>query len=340
MATVWDVSTAVYEEKYKDISTEDGTPFGIALSSDGTKMYVAGYNTATIYQYSLSTPWGVDTAVYADKCKDVSTEVDRPYGIDISSDGNNLYVASFTYDSIFQYTLSTAWDVSTATYNDKYKDVGVEEDSLDAVSLKPDGTKMYIVGAAAHTVFQYTLSTPWDVSTATYEEKSKLVGTEDAHPYAVPFKPDGNKMYILGWDSKTVYQYALSTTWDVSTAVYEDKYKSVNAQDIAPRGLCFKSDGAKMYISGDVSNKIYQYDLPVAEIFYKSLSGSFGFTGSVVKLTKKMLTGSLTFLGSIFLGRFLQATLSISCNESELSVYSNESALSIYENESILSIEE
>ena len=34
------------------------------------------------------------------------------------------------------------------------------------ISLKPDGTKMYIVGWLDNTVYQYTLSTPWDVTSA------------------------------------------------------------------------------------------------------------------------------------------------------------------------------
>ncbi|GAH99215.1 unnamed protein product, partial [marine sediment metagenome] len=36
--------------------------------------------------------------------------------------------------------------------------------------FKPDGTKMYVVDLGAE-VFQYTLSTPWDVSTANYDTK-------------------------------------------------------------------------------------------------------------------------------------------------------------------------
>ena len=30
--------------------------------------------------------------------------------------------------------------------------------------------------------------------------------------------PDGTKMYIVGWLDNTVYQYTLSTPWDVTSA--------------------------------------------------------------------------------------------------------------------------
>ncbi|GAH06119.1 unnamed protein product, partial [marine sediment metagenome] len=55
-------------------------------------------------------------------------------------------------------------------------------------------------------------------------------------------KPDGSKMYLLGTDSNTVYQYSLSTPWDVSTAVYEGKFKCVIPEETTPKDLAFKED--------------------------------------------------------------------------------------------------
>ncbi|MBA7589123.1 hypothetical protein ES708_31198 [subsurface metagenome] len=73
--------------------------------------------------------------------------------------------------------------------------------------------------------------TPWDVSTATYEDKLKDVSGQDTSPNGVFFKPDGTKMYIMGYATDTVYQYSLSTAWDVSTATYDAKFKDVSSQD-------------------------------------------------------------------------------------------------------------
>ncbi len=103
---------------------------------------------------------------------------------------------------------------------------------------------MYIVGYVWETVYQYTLSTPWDVSTAVYAEKSKDVGYEDTSPYGVTFSPDGTKMYIVGDINDTVFQYSLSTPWDVSIAVYADKSKYVGDEDTTPEGVTFSPDGS------------------------------------------------------------------------------------------------
>ena len=71
---------------------------------------------------------------------------------------------------------------------------------------------MYIVGYNSKTVYQYTLSTPWNVSTATYGSISKGVSSQDSSPYGVAFNSDGSKMYIMGYNNKTVYQYTVGGT--------------------------------------------------------------------------------------------------------------------------------
>ncbi|GAH44234.1 unnamed protein product, partial [marine sediment metagenome] len=70
---------------------------------------------------------------------------------------------------------------------------------------------------------------PWECGTAVYDNKSKLVSDEETVPIGVFFKPDGLKMYVVGTSADSVLQYALSTAWDVSTAIYEDKATLVSA---------------------------------------------------------------------------------------------------------------
>ena len=57
--------------------------------------------------------------------------------------------------------------------------------------------------------------------------------------------------------------YCFATAWDVSTASYDNKYKSVNSEESTPLSVAFKSDGSKMYIVGYSSDRVYQYSLPV-----------------------------------------------------------------------------
>ena len=150
------------------------------------------------------------------------------------------------------------WDITNCSYDTVSKSVSSQDRSPLAVAFNSDGSKMYIVGNSNDRVFQYSLSTPWNVNTATYDSISKSVSSQDSAPYDVAFNSDGSKMYIMGNNNKTVFQYTLSTPWNVSTATY-DTSKSVSSQDSAPYGVAFNSDGSKMYIIGASNDTVYQY---------------------------------------------------------------------------------
>ena len=81
------------------------------------------------------------------------------------------------------------------------------------------GTRMFVVGNDSDNVIQYDLSTAWDVSTATYND-SFSVSSQETLPTGVAFNDMGTRMFVVGNDSDNVIQYDLSTAWDVSTATY------------------------------------------------------------------------------------------------------------------------
>lgn len=93
-----------------------------------------------------------------------------------------------------------------AFYDGQRLSVTSEDTSPTGLAFKPDGTKMYVLGSGSDAVYQYTLSTPWDLSTASYDSVSFSV-TEDGSPEAIAFSPAGSRLYVLGSDTDTVYQY-------------------------------------------------------------------------------------------------------------------------------------
>ena len=109
------------------------------------------------------------------------------------------------------------------------------------LAFKPDGTKMYVIGSTGDTAYQYSLSTAFDLSTASYDSVSLGVGSQDTSPMAIVFNGDGTKMYVLGSANASVYQYSLSTGFDLSTASYDSVSFSVSSQDTAPYGIAFNN---------------------------------------------------------------------------------------------------
>ena len=75
-----------------------------------------------------------------------------------------------------------------------------------------------MTGSTGDDVNEYSLSTPWDVSTASFVHASTNVG--DTSQYGVTFATDGTKMYTVGGALDYIKEWNLSTAWDVSTATF------------------------------------------------------------------------------------------------------------------------
>ena len=228
LAAGWDLSTASYDSVYFYVGGQNTNPYGLSFKPDGTKMYVMGSNVGRVYQYSLPTAWDISTASYDSVYFSVSGEDGNPYGLSFKPDGTKMYVVGNGNQRLHQYSLSTAWEISTASYDSKSFNVRSYDSGPTNLFFKPDGTKMYMAGSGNQRVYQYSLPTAWDISTASYGGVNFSVSSQDSSPFGPFFKPDGTKMYVLGRSSQTVYQYSLSTAWEISTASYDSVCGSFN----------------------------------------------------------------------------------------------------------------
>jgi len=253
----YEISSASYDSVSFSAAAQESGTRDATFKPDGTKMYIVG-NNKIIYQYTLSTPWVVSSASYDSVSFSVGSQDTSAFSLAFKPDGTKFYLLGATNDSVFQYTLSTAWDMSTASYDSISFSVASQETTPYGMTLKPDGTKLYIVGYVNDTVYQYTLSTAWDLSTASYDSISFSVAVQDNSPRGLAFKTDGTKMYIVGTTNSTIFQYTLSTPWVVSSSSYDSVSFSVGAQETYPYSISFKTGGTKFYIIGN-NNTVYQY---------------------------------------------------------------------------------
>ncbi len=273
------LSGASYDSVSFNVLSQDANPYGVVFNNDGTKMYMAGEDTRSVYQYSLSTAFNLNTASYDSVSFSVASQDTALRDVAFNNDGTKMYIVGSSNGRVYQYSLSTAFDLSTASYDSVSFSVASQDaNPLDMV-FNNDGTKMYIVGASNDRVYQYTLSTAFDLSTASYDSVSFSLASQDGRPYGVAFNSDGTKMYMVGRDSSSVNQYTLSTAFDLSTVSYDSVSFSVASQDANPYGVVFNNDITKMYIVAPVSRTIYQYStaLNTAQL---DLS-----TGSVFEIT-------------------------------------------------------
>lgn len=206
LSTPWVVSSASYVTNFS-VSAQDGTPNAMFFRADGLKMYMIGTVNDTVYQYTLTQPWTISTASYDSVSFSVATQDTTPSGIFFKPNGLTMYVIGSASDNINQYALSTAWNVSTATFTQSFSVAGQETSPAD-LSFTGDGTRMFVLGSSGDDVTVYNLTTPWDISTASTTGQFSISG-QDLTPTGLYVKPDGTKFYMVGSTNDAVYQYTI-----------------------------------------------------------------------------------------------------------------------------------
>jgi sugar lactone lactonase YvrE len=291
------------------------TPEGVFVSPDGMTLYVCGQNGSNqscVFQYSLSPTWQVNTLSYVQLLNVGSSFT--VHDLFFKPDGTKMYLINSVANRIYEYPLSTAWDVTTAgSFSSSPAYVNNSIRLLEGLYFSPDGTKMYTCGMNGGSgsdaqIDEYTLSTAWDVTTAggwqrVLTASITSVNGQEILPMSLSFSSDGTSMFLIGRTNTKIYQFSLSTAWDVTTAgsdiyrysinIYQtvptglfinpkggnmlvcgltnsdlDQFGmggySVNSEDFQPCDIYFKPDGTAMFVLGDQGNDISQYSLSSA----------------------------------------------------------------------------
>ena len=188
----------------------------------------------------------------------LAAQVPTPWGIFIGNSGSKMYISDGG-GNVFQYTLSTPYDVSSASYDSVFKEVYTPS-NVEAFGLyfSTDGTQMYVSSNTTARITQWTLSTAWDLSTASSSGKSSTWTSYVTYGRGITFKPDGTRGFYCD-QAGDIVQFNLSTAWDISTTSYAGNatgLPNVNA-------IFFNSDGTEMYLTAG-SGVIRVYALSTA----------------------------------------------------------------------------
>ena len=162
-----------------NISAFDTDPQAVAFSPDGKYIYMLGRTGDDINWWELASPWtaqdNYDTfkGVFSIAAQEIT-----PVDLYFRSDGLRFYITGLGGDDVNEYHLTTAWDITTASFVQNFS-INAQETSVTCMFFSTDGTKMYIGGASTDAINEYNLSTAWDVSTASYSQNFS-VATQDA----------------------------------------------------------------------------------------------------------------------------------------------------------------
>ncbi len=214
--------------------------------------------------------------------KNISSDTEQARGINFKPDGTIMYITNRKAASgaegqkgqVTQYSLSTPFDISTATKTSQTDLLGSDSSSVlkypHAIEFKPDGTKMFVTaGDAVASVYQYNLTTPWDSSSAEFEARHNEGRTDVKHLRTLAFKPDGTRMFVGGKDDPSttgkIKQFTLTNPWDLSSGV-SDAGLSDDLGGAEPnlRNAQFDPNGSILYIGGNDNDNIHKFTLSTA----------------------------------------------------------------------------
>jgi 6-phosphogluconolactonase (cycloisomerase 2 family) len=217
-----------------------------------SSMVGASYASAVVPSYDIG------NLTYVGSTNLTATHGAFALGLDFSSDGTKMYVASSTYDTVYQYTLSTPSSTSSASYASKSMSFSDQTGIAGDITFNSTGTKVYIPEFANIEIHQYNLSTAWDISTGTFSA-TKDISANTSGMGGIFLTNSGSNLYVADYSSARVRQYSLSTPDSISSATFVRSFTPTQTE--GPRSVFLNPTGTKMFLMANYTSMLDQYSL-------------------------------------------------------------------------------
>lgn len=247
-----------YSGKFLDISGETEDPRASFWKPDGTLLFVVGRRSNNIAVYALEQPWQLNSASFL---LQVSIPGENQHGLFFRNDGHKMWVYDRT--SIWYFQLHTPWDISTLSEGERIDLSHFSQRGHD-IAFKTDGTILYIDDRTTGSIFEYSLSNPWDVTSGTLTYTFDI-SQHQKEVRGIEFLGEGSVMMLMDTERKEVLQFNLFEPWNVSTATFSGAF-DVSHQTLQGRGLSFSIDENIMYVTAQDELKIFQYETHISTL--------------------------------------------------------------------------
>ena len=277
---------------------DDGTKMFATFHNSSASKAATYVADDKINEYTLSVPYDISTATHAGNDERCSA-VDPDYGggnrttaailgFRFADDGMKVFTMQRGLNNVNnsfvnRFELTTPYDISTCTY---HSDVNVNTDALQngtnagdrsgnnnnlqGMFMTNDGTKMMLTmneRDGGQFIKQYTLSTPYDLSTLALASSTAIV-LQAQNPFHLDFSNDGKRLFqsYKGNASVTgfVEQYSLTVAFDLSTATLDGEIglEAIDSDQDDLIGITFNNDGSKMFSVNRDGETVFEYNLP------------------------------------------------------------------------------
>ena len=270
------------------VKNQDTHGTGISFSSDGKKMFITGLQNNKIHQWDLSTKFDPSTKSNLVSVSLNWDSTDNSSNTDYSddqgdwlrghvwkADGSKLFVLNWdgglagdTTDSyrIISYDASTPFEISTISNAAPTSSTSFDPGSSNSfrdLAMSSDGTKFFFIDKDARAIEQWSLSTAYDLTTASTSRDTRYFIGSWANLRSLAFSPDGHKLFIGDAKEDKILQYSLTNSFDVTpgTLNFDGSFDFLNSET-SPFGITFGAGGTKLFIHEiDGNDFIEEYNL-------------------------------------------------------------------------------
>ena len=232
----YDLSSGTFSTSLSD----NVAPNLMAFSSDGTRLFLGALSIDRLIvfrEFTLDNAFDISTAVFT-ASHTVPTDInlrDSFRAATFVDDGSKLFLAKSTVSeepSIIAYSMSTEYDLSTATIENSWVVPGSTASSsfssLSDFSFSPDGDELYAyIQGGGPGLLNFKLSTPYDLSSAIASENSIFFPGYEPGAIEIVFNDSGVSLYSFDFRfasifSGIIYQYLISRPGDYVESVAND----------------------------------------------------------------------------------------------------------------------
>jgi hypothetical protein len=261
-------TTQNYERNYKNNELSE-----IRISNDGTEFFILDRQTASLYQFNMSTPYSLNSLYSTlkpvpkgaydggyDYVYDLS-EIPNPAStytsnnhinsFDFNDSGNKIYVINDS--DVYQYSLSSPYNIQNMSF---VLNKTISELTSGEASISVRRNKFYLHNPGI--TYEYDMDSSVSSLVKPYKTKDLYV-SEEGSITSFDMNDSGTRLYIGGTDNNNIHSYDLSEPNEIYSAIHNNSFETnpevTNLQAISVVGSADKMFGI------DNSSRIYEFDM-------------------------------------------------------------------------------
>jgi hypothetical protein len=263
----------------------------VAISSDGTKVFVTGSSRGagsdtnyTTVAYAPST----GAILWAKRYNGPENVGDEAYAVAASPDGSRVFVTGAVNTGLFGFNpdyATVAYDASTGAtlWVRRYNGPQNHLDYAYAIAASPDGTTVFVTGQSDGAASQADYATiAYDAATGATLWIRRYDGPGDNVDGAgsVAISPNGSKVFVTGGSIGATSSYDYATiAYDASTGatMWTRRYNGPGNDSDLAHAIATSPDGSKVFVTGSsiASGHLDDY----LTIAYDAASGAVVWAG-------------------------------------------------------------